>query len=142
MLFPRPGTTWTVDLVEMRSGQEFDPRCSSEMITYLGLQGQPQPYLFDSRHFTKIEPHEPDAEDAETIYQLVYAPAPVFTALPSARMEAGVTTLALHPQRGAGGFVFHNQASEDAGRDCADRFASPAPVFPFVHAATDSREVQ
>lgn len=28
--------------------------------------------------FRKIAPHEPDSEDAETIYQLVYAPSPAF----------------------------------------------------------------
>lgn len=32
-----------------------------------------------AKRFRKIEPHIPDAEDAETIYQLVYAPSPVFT---------------------------------------------------------------
>lgn len=34
---------------------------------------------YDERCFRKIAPHEPDAEDAATIYELIYAPSPVFS---------------------------------------------------------------
>lgn len=66
-LFPRPGSNWTVDRVEYRHGADIAADCEAIDLIYLGLQGQPSDYLYDARHFRKIDAYEADAEDRATI---------------------------------------------------------------------------
>jgi hypothetical protein len=72
MLFPRVGSEWRVTNVRLYAS----PQERTDLV-YLGLAGQPSDYLYDSRHFRKIDAHEADAEDEETIRLLNGAPAVV-----------------------------------------------------------------
>lgn len=65
-LAPRPGSLWVVDRVLIYSaGHELNGEKVD--LIYLVLHGQPSDIAFDARHYRKIDKHEADAEDEETI---------------------------------------------------------------------------
>jgi len=62
MLFPRVGSEWRVTIVSLYSSPEEQAN-----LVYLGLAGQTSDYLYDARYFRKIQAHQADEFDRETI---------------------------------------------------------------------------
>lgn len=76
-LFPSVGSVWRVNEVCLINPREFGATEAADYITYIGLDGQPSPYLYDSRHFRKVTPPEVDEFDREVIDLMTKQPAEV-----------------------------------------------------------------
>jgi hypothetical protein len=83
----------TYIVAEVRTGACRQTGYRATCLRLVGVIGTP-PWHNQSR-FQKAPSHDPDAEDAETIYQLVYAPSPALVpeigSLITCRSRRGVT---------------------------------------------------
>jgi len=63
-LFPTVGSKWVVNCVQGVSGSRWaDAGCDDDYVIYIGLCGQPDPYLYDSRNFRKVRPLTDEERD-------------------------------------------------------------------------------
>lgn len=82
-LFPSVGSVWRVNVVKLMDASKMqgasDPGVLmvDGFVVYIGLDGQPSPYLYDSRHFRKVTPPEADEFDCEVIDLMTKQPAEV-----------------------------------------------------------------